>query len=195
MAAYVRTNMGCVVLREKPILMSGPMVQAILEGRKTQTRRVVKPQPEIRADGKVLRWNNGNSFGSVAGFALDQSRHGQPGDRLWVKETFYTHDKHEPNFTGFYRATDAERDVKWKPSIFMPRRFSRLTLEITAVRVERLQSISAADCVAEGIPGDPFSPAEVRQAYQELWESINGPGSWDLNPWVWCISFRRINAS
>jgi hypothetical protein len=124
-------------------------------------------------------------------------KYGQPGDRLWVKETFWTGGTKEETA---YRA-DAEMPssatkmgCKWKPSIFMPRKASRITLEIVNVRVERLQNITEEDANAEGIPSrmsvQTLTPAVAD--YAALWESINGYGSWTMNPWVWVIEFKKL---
>jgi hypothetical protein len=129
--------------------------------------------------------------------------YGQPEDRLWVRERWAYH----PDFPdlarrAIYRADpECEHDAdRWRPSIHMPRWASRISLEITGVRVERLQSISERDSRAEGVTIEPhhsrgycageFLPPEMR-AYRDLWETINGPGSWEANPWVWVIEFRR----
>ena len=191
-------------MRERPILFSAPMVRAILDGRKTQTRRIMKPQPE-KVGGF---WQMPPPFGAmwsdnckrvpvVSGHSLaTRNRYGQPGERLWVKETFtegegviYREDwdRHD--------AITGALDGLWKPSIFMPRRFSRITLEIEAVRVERLQGISEADAFVEGCEPLPEKPNDIFQytkGYQKLWNSINGPDSWDANPWVWVVQFKRI---
>ena len=213
-------------ITERPILFSAPMVRAILEGRKTQTRRVVKPQPagNVWQDECSREW-----FVSGHGEAGDCALHcpyGSPGTRLWVRETWQgplldedqQQQWHEdgpelfrkPEFCA-YRATDLldgvdedGKDLGWRPSIHMPRWASRITLEITGVRVERLQEIHSADALAEGIQnlsdewrvsygilGEISAQHPVR-AYQLLWETINGPGSWDLNPWVWIVEFKRI---
>jgi hypothetical protein len=197
--------MEAIKVRERPILFSGPMVRAILAGRKTQTRRVVKPQP--RGDG-ITTINEAPGWWDVAilpgGFdnggcmpiAEIKCPYGQPGDRLWVRETF------APNYfdTGgtAYRAEWRQYidgicgEPAWKPSTHMPRRFSRITLEITDVRVERLQEISEADAIAEGAqcPGVPASLTD-RGAFAKLWNKINGPFAWDDNPWVWVVAFRK----
>lgn len=194
-------------MKERPILFSAPMVQALLEGRKTQTRRIVKPQPEWAKYGAMF-WKH-----KVAMIHVHACPHGKPGDRLWVKEThaFIWPDEYEPenlkDCNIEYRSDtdgkalpgdwpeesrdDPERP-KWRPSIFMPRWASRILLEITAVRVERLQDISEDDAIAEGCfaLGDCECTA-VRQ-YRDLWESINGTTSWGANPWVWVVEFRRV---
>lgn len=207
-------------MRERPIPFSAPMVRAILAGAKTQTRRIVKhhitgPNPPggfydwhdkrtgawVGAHGGNLKFNKTN--------AAVLCPYGGPGDRLWVRETWHS----SPHFDCLYRADydDGARLAKviahggWKSSIHMPRWASRITLEITDVRVERLQEISEADAIAEGI--EPGSARDFwklygrgangdmdrspRVAYRSLWESIHGVGSWDANPWVWVVEFRR----
>lgn len=171
-------------MKERPILFSTPMVRAILGGRKTQTRRVVKAQHSSLVENLIDNWE-GRPF-----------PFGKPGDRLWVRET-WTHDD-EGNIS--YRAQMDDwvecPGNKWKPSIFMPRIASRITLEISTIRVERLQDISEEDAKAEGPSQHPEYPKEFycswRKAYQVLWDSINGPGSWDRNPWVWVIEFKGV---
>lgn len=162
-------------MKERPILFSGAMVRAILDGSKTQTRRVCKldvrggmPQPELDS---LLRC----------------CPYGQPGDRLWVRETWAKTYVRQAGAEWFVYATGDNRTDyggPWKPSIHMPRAASRITLEITGVRVERLGEISESDARAEGVQ----SVAE----FKELWASINGLGSWEANPWVWVVEFRRI---
>lgn len=173
-------------IKERPILFKGEMVRAILAGRKTQTRRILKFDPLDSYDFASCQEN------------LSRCPYGQSGDRLWVKETFAT----DGSGLLWWRADgdDQPKAGPWKPSIFMPRWASRITLEIVAVRVERLQEISARDCFAEGIerPKFPNFGTDVtirdnaRNDYRLLWESINGPSSWDRNDWVWCISFRKL---
>lgn len=187
-------------MTERPILFSGAMVRAILAGTKSQTRRVVK--------GIALEWLRPDGFTPEFAAAPENGLcpYGAPGDRLWVREAFI----HEPAdycweasvsipcqpASTVYRADfpDSRPGEGWKPSIHMPRNLSRITLEITGVRVERLQDISEADAIAEGIerPADGIPICNARQWYQVLWGQINGPDSWGANPWVWCISFRRI---
>ncbi len=176
-------------MKERPILFSGPMVRAILEGRKTQTRRIammrvcgghVCPCPSDWTEYLVAR-------GSIQPY-------GTIGDHLWVREAWgmckYGH---------LYRA-DCEipkdlEDVKWHPSIHMPRRLCRLTLEITEVRVQRLQEIIGPDIKAEGTPGThDISDMDNldRMLFEKIWDSINGKRApWASNPWVWAITFRR----
>ncbi len=249
-------------MKERPILFSAPMVRALLDGSKTQTRRVVKPQPSGSSlddplDGKWL----GKTFdGLILPKIRDlpiETPYGQPGDRLWVRESWrigaWCEDNgllaidylaSEPEKTPWIKvpedaenfhggsvfekywvqstddaiesdlSTDINGRYHWepgqspcrkRPSIHMPRWASRITLEITRVRVERLQEISGDDAKAEGVDipktmsvldndtkGRPHSA--YRHCYKLLWESINGPGSWDLNPWVWVVEFTRHNA-
>lgn len=178
--------------RESPILFSGEMVRAILAGRKSQTRRVVK--------GVALQWVADGMFTPEYVALCDNglSPYGYAGDRLWVRETFVA----SPDGV-IYRATESEHGInapddspRWKPSIFMPRQFSRLKLEVIGVRVERLHAITKEDAEAEGVV-TPDSHTTVRGAFQELWNRINekrGYG-WDKNPWVWVISFKRVEPS
>lgn len=185
--------------KSRPILFSGAMVRAILDGRKTQTRRVIKPvQP--RDDGM---WPAGRD-------PVPDCPYGQVGDLLWVRETWRTesdcyNDLAPGELSGeetILYAADADwgsnRTVgRSRPSIHMPRWASRLTLRVMDVRVERLQAISAADAIAEGcapvplhsLDCDSISPV---QEYRALWGHINGRGSWAANPWVWVVSFERL---
>lgn len=201
-------------MKERPILFSGPMVRAILEGRKTQTRRIVKPQPPNGCEYVI----NGAGSHALCYHAADPRicvaptpkstdhrlpcPYGQPGDRLWVKETFRQVFDTPAIFE--YRAdghTEHPLKPKWKPSIFCTRAASRITLEVAAVRVERLQDISPEDALAEGIehyvPGVSAGQrgeveADPIAEYRDLWEFINGDGSWAETPWVWVVEFRRI---
>ena len=195
-------------MKERPILFSAPMVRALLNGSKTQTRRAVKPSPvaDIRfCGGAYIPTNKHGDIAVEAPHIASFSPYGQPGDRLWVRETFIDASSALHSCV-IYRADgdDQACGQSWKPSIFMPRWASRIMLEITDVRVERLQDISAADAQAEGIVpdgdggwhladtrhymGDPIS------SYASLWEYINGPDSWEANPWVWVIEFRKVTA-
>ncbi len=190
-------------MKERPILFSAPMVRAILAGTKTQTRRVVKDRHIGQIDTSKLP--------GPAGWSRPMP-YGQPGDRLWVRETWACFDSHvRPKSRIAYRSDtpDGEMvrvDAPWKPSIHMPRWASRITLEVTGVRVERLQDISEADALAEGVEqvlkgrfriygretDGRDTDRSARTSYCSLWESINGPGSWDANPWVWVIEFKRV---
>lgn len=206
-------------MSERPILFSAPMVRAILNGTKIQTRRIVKHEPInivpfIGVDNRPT-----GEFGLCLthhGVISEHVRcpYGMPGDRLWVREAWsadypevgYQADLGRTYFpqdhahrTDLLRMYDRQRG-RWRPSIHMPRWASRILLEISDVRVERLQDISQADALAEGVNvhsdhhGRPrasiYSPV---QAYRDLWEEINGPESWDANPWVWVIEFRRVD--
>jgi hypothetical protein len=184
-------------MKERPILFSGPMVQAILSGKKTQTRRVVKLRngqylpPSERADPNGWRQ------------MLRLCPYGQPGDRLWVRETHLLDCSH-PSDTQVFRADRPQwtlpGGVHWRTAIHMRREASRITLEVTRIRVERLQEISEADAIAEGYPIDRFNPCEnqkhdqARYWYRHLWDDINGPGSWDANPMVWVIDFKVVTS-
>ena len=196
-------------IKERPIIFSAPMVSAILDGRKTQTRRIAKSIGIVPGIGPVC--NGSDNIRDWPQFC----QYGKPGCRLWVKETYCKHGalisyKADDDWIAEYRKSSDFNVIdnpKWKPSIHMPRIASRITLEITDIRVEQLQDISEEDALAEGvniyapyvgvdcegnvIESDIISwmPSDY---YRELWESINGKGSWDLNPWVWVIQFKRI---
>jgi hypothetical protein len=165
-------------MKERPILFSGPMVRAILDGRKTQTRRPVKPQPFVATPSM---------------FDLSKCPIGQPGDRLWVRETWqlcdYDGPGGYPKTDSVYRA-DGETDDKrkgWRPSIHMPRSASRITLEIARVWVERVQDITEDGAIREGmVRVDRCSPFQM---FRDTWQSIYG--TWDANPFVWAVEFRR----
>lgn len=197
-------------MTERPILFSGEMVRAIIAGRKTQTRRIVKPQPDCRVDGE-LYWNVGGHRLRPTATNPIRCPYGQPGDRLWVRETWRRAYAPGNGSTGVIYRADAPRALgmdeystrhAWHPSIHMPRLASRITLEIVSVRAEWLNDISEADAMAEG--GPPSTPSIDRISrefgyedfprswFAQLWESINGPGSWEANPLVWRIEFRRV---
>lgn len=244
-------------MKSRPILFNGAMVRALLNGSKTQTRRIVKIKPPLCnppyfATGKVLsdlptqpgafmefRYDKQPSDG--ASFLIN-CPHGQPGDRFWVRETFRIGEDLGDDWESWMETgdrfviCDAGHDIgkgsedycvpieyevprnakeihnsertpeHWRsfgpiPSIFMPRWASRIQLEIVSVRVERLQDIGETDARAEGVMieerhtmgycSGQFLPPSIR-AYSELWESINGAGSWAANPWVWVVEFKRI---
>lgn len=185
-------------MKSKPILFSTPMVQAIFDDRKTQTRRIIKPQP--KDDLSFLGWKLPEyvqvAFGrGVKTDSLHKFPFGQVGDVLWVRETWQNS---ENNVYYHYKADFTEPGKGWKPSIFMPKDAARIWLKITDVRVERLNDISAEDSQKEGITwnqGEEWE-AKYQNAYsykfKMLWESINGEESWNANPWVWVIEFERI---
>ena len=183
-------------MKERPILFSGPMIRALLDGRKTQTRRIVKPQPTEQ----VYQIYHSANFApsdpldqDVPDFAREiHCPYGAPGDQLWVRETWA-----EDGIGYTYRATNETWPHHWAPSIFMPRAASRIQLEIVDVRVERVQDITTADACAEGVPGcrDDLSNVHAVEFFKALWDQINGarPGySWANNPWVWCLTFKRL---
>ena len=210
-------------MRERPILFSAPMVKALLAGTKTQTRRIVKQQDCIHgptASGGLFWIPEGMQGDPEPNcptvLASSRCPYGQPGDRLWVKETWKADqiwDGHRPldipeGEAVLYTADEhATRIVPFgwgrgRPSIFMRRWMSRITLELTSVRVERLNAISEEDAQAEGVVGCARQNSyprgceglPQRAEYAILWESINGSGSWAANPWVWVLSFRRVAA-
>lgn len=186
-------------MKERPILFSGPMVNAIREGRKTQTRRIVRESP---MDICTFLGANRRPTGEY-GLCLESERvitkhvrcpYGKPGDRLWVRET---HSVQPCNCCVRYKADDDLLDAgeKWQPSIFMYRKDSRITLEITNVRVERLHDLSESGAEAEGVSSTFAGSFEIpaRDAFQSLWQKINGKKCpWASNPWVWVVEFRKI---
>ncbi|WP_416359198.1 hypothetical protein [Delftia acidovorans] len=199
-------------MKERPILFSGSMVRALLAGTKTQTRRAFSPRMEklMRAAAAMGEVSHFLDEGSMQPNDLDYVRsfcpYGQPGDKLWVREAFM----HEPADYCWeasvsipcrpaetaYRADfpNSQPGEGWKPSIHMPRNLSRILLEITGVRVERLQDISEADALAEGVPHSLNLPGGrfARENFEHLWWTINGDGSWESNPWVWVVEFKRV---
>jgi len=196
-----------------PIIFSTESVRAILDGRKTQTRRLINPQPFETNLG--YKWKEFSFLcdADIKYFMPKHCRYGQVGDRLWVKETWRPYSENEvvieykadgtiinypksPSFT-FYGCGE-----RWHPSIFMPRSASRTDLEITDVRVERVQDINLNDCKAEGIGQYTFArgccseqPPDARWKFIELWNSLNAKRGygWERNPYVWCISFKKLN--
>jgi hypothetical protein len=228
-------------VKERPILFGAPMVLAILAGQKTQTRRVVKgwgrlvTPPESHPFTGELVGDLGYpaSAGQTwAGFAAKDSASpiylrcpfGQPGDRLWVRETWapfgpldqQNREQAPPGSVAMYRAGAAyfTAPMKWRPSIHMPRWASRITLEVTGVRIERLWEISEDDAKAEGVARElgrdvpaamgggvnPWRDYEDEEnwytsaggSFGSLWRSINGRESWTSNPWVWVVEFKRL---
>ena len=238
-----------VAIKERPILFSGEMVRAILEGRKTQTRRVVKELPGGRGGpvgDHVIYWRKGeedpdrwcgcDGLGSLGWLKCP---FGVPGDRLWVRETWRPEEldddegldgvrfRADGHFEPIQNTPEAANDwcsvalgqlLRWRPSIYMPRWASRITLEVTDVRVERLREISRDDCLAEGVQepqcpscgytsrdaalwndhrlcGEP-EPASVVDVFRDGWDASNTKrGSpWDTNPWVWVVEFKRVQA-
>jgi len=245
-------------MKERAILFSGPMVRALLAGAKTQTRRVVKPQPTGFVSECGVRLPDGtpdtrmpiNDSDHPAGRVIT-CPYGVPGDRLRVRETFFAYGRWETRYsktlqrdewrfvdmtieTGrsyhyaasgndFPLSTRRDAAPGWhkRSALFMPRMASRITLEIVATRIERLNDCSEQDAVAEGIGADAEVSGAGREAlgigapsdkeasargaaihtggpsailaYRNVWESINGAGSWSLNPWIWVVAFRQLN--
>lgn len=220
-------------LNEKPILFSGPMVRAILDGRKTMTRRVVTPQPHFDFTGP--EWDEPACCDSKGKLCIGPRTFAiwledfhiacpyQPGAQLWVRETFYLDDidyseggvlpSQQPEDSSLYYRADGEccqqvpecacaevGKTKWRPSIFMPRWASRITLEIAAVRCERVQDIGNVEVRAEGMEladtyGQSYPRAKWRGIFARTWDALNAKRgySWEANPWVWVVEFRRIN--
>lgn len=210
-----------MTLPEHPILFSGEMVRAILDGRKTQTRRVILPQPYDAARGMI--WRGGSKL-RLAGYGADYVHtdrnamekamrevcpYGKKGHRLWVREAWRIYSADEGTQSVQYRA-DVPGGSDWKPSIHMPRWASRINLEITDVRVERVQEIGGRDAVEEGIdlkkhecgcevcsPSTKLCPATTSSLvmeYASLWDSLNGKNghAWALNPYVYVIVFQKV---
>lgn len=203
-------------MKERPIIFSGEMVRAILEGRKTQTRRVVKYNYDVVGDDCGFP-----DYGFVDSRhreivdILSRCPYGNPGDSLWVRETWSDYwmneDVLDPRLrTIHYRSTwdkSLADDPLWKPSIFMPRWASRILLEVVSVRVERLHDITDNSSIAEGVAWDNACPEEVssgwcpgaydtpRDAFSALWDSINAKRGygWETNPWVWVVLFKVID--
>lgn len=214
----------------KPILFSTPMVQAILDGRKTMTRRVMNPQPLFYTGRKYVfaddvcpkKWEDCDNI-------IDTYQY-QPGDILWVRETWNAayNDNARTQVDHYIYKTDKPSTEHWRPSIFMPRKAARIFLRVTDIRVERLQDITGGQAIKEGVPTEwPMEAVYCHECkgegligtchpvtlgymeidcphcetpakrFRSLWDSINGKRGygWDINPWVWVISFERINAA
>ncbi|MEL2301122.1 hypothetical protein AAER91_18290 [Klebsiella pneumoniae] len=236
-------------MKERGMIFNGEMTRAILDGRKTQTRREVKLNLDISCLATTYDWATSlaaNHYQALTEEQIQQKAeslrgvihpvilgngqmvsiicpHGKPGDRIWVRETFCPVDDTQyggekwvdyratPRYeathpAGWDSAPNDTEALKWRPSIHMPRWASRILLEITDVRVERLNAISEEDATAEGVPpagsllpdypGTFLTPkgdfATAKVAFQRLWESIYGEESWKANGWVWVISFKRV---
>lgn len=215
--------------KERPILFSTPMVKAILDGRKTETRRIIKPQPiwNVEEDGNIYQGNH-KGYIKVDGhpnwrelFVSEFCTH-EVGDILWVKETFREY--YEPNGNPnepliAYKADDNASPDKWRPSLFMPKYIARIWNLIKSVHIEKLQDITEAGALAEGIPfyksstGDDLyykdymadskgyghpeydypTVSTAVESFKTLWQSINGIESWEVNPWVWVIKYKVLS--
>ncbi|WP_063616236.1 hypothetical protein [Enterobacter roggenkampii] len=225
-------------ITERGMIFNGEMVRAILDGRKTQTRRIMKPQPTLDdfvcpydgpRGGHIWPSKNHqyalhvermlqNGDGGWEGLASDACHFGGIGDRIWVRETWAEAGAGAPDLQLYranypahvpthYENVPPAEDVRWTPSIHMPRWASRITLEITGVRVEQLKSISEDEARSEGVarlrecfwkhyqPGWTQHQLSARGAFATLWDSIYGSGEWDRNPWVWVIEFKRIEGA
>ncbi|EPC3761914.1 hypothetical protein ACRZET_002575 [Klebsiella michiganensis] len=230
-------------MKERGMIFNAEMVRAILDGRKTQTRRIMAPQPAddiergIFPNPEVIGWKSSlrHKHGSTTAHFCP---HGKPGDRIWVREAFRVHSRATDVATLVYKASERNSwteqthrvpvavcnkpatPEKWTPSLHMPRWASRILLEITDVRVERLNAISEEDAQSEGVHTEVWDQTVVarnyavrdeffqfwsddmphyvemnqlyRSSFRSLWESIYGEESWNANPWVWVISFERI---
>lgn len=207
-------------MKERPIIFSTPMVKAILAGRKTQTRRVLKP----KAQEYMRNYMNKVLDGTIYNYSFEEELatcpYGKPGDFLWVRETWghtghgvwKVSDARMASLNGkvVYRA-DEDTPGGWFPSIHMPKEFARIFLKITDVRIERLQDISDKDAKSEGmyarstVGDDPSHPVwtwapdsprfdTAKAAFEYLWQVINGPDAWNANPWIYALTFERVEA-
>ncbi|OVV33149.1 hypothetical protein [Klebsiella pneumoniae] len=223
-------------MKERGMIFNGEMTRAILDGRKTQTRREVKLNLDISCLATTYDWATSlaaNHYQALTEEQIQQKAeslrgvihpvilgngqmvsiicpHGKPGDRIWVRETFCPVDDTQyggekwvdyratPRYeathpAGWDSAPNDTEALKWRPSIHMPRWASRILLEITDVRVERLKSISDGDAIREGCSiADMKSGDCVADVFARLWASIYGAESWNANPWVWVIEFKRV---
>ena len=193
--------------------MNGEMVRALLDGRKTQTRRIIKDctvgRDQISKFIQIEKKFIGCYPEDVPELIRECCPYGIPGDRIWVREAFRVHSRATDVATLVYKASERNSwteqthrvpvavcnkpatPEKWTPSLHMPRWASRILLEITGVRVERLRSMSQDDARAEGVIA-ASGPMEAGLAFRELWDSIYGEVSWKANPWVWVIEFKRV---
>ncbi|MGC8342236.1 morphogenetic protein [Pantoea ananatis] len=198
-------------MRERPILLKAEMVRAVLDGRKTQTRRMLTSRQLKMIDaaasiGECYPLESGHQHENSQSYYREWCPFGAVGNRLWVREAWARYNIDQDSHDIAYRATtpdDWPKEGRWRPSIHMPRWASRITLEITGVRVERLWEISEDDAKAEGCSFEAlrFKPGtrEVEEmghtaVYQfgGFWQSIYGEESWQANPWVWVIEFKRV---
>lgn len=207
-------------MKERPILFSTAMVKAILESRKTQTRRVIKNPYKYELNPDFSKSMDSFAIGGIEKL-INNCPYGKPGDRLWVRETWqetiFLHPSDE-NYGYIYKASENgeawesnDENWKWKPSIFMPYEAARILLEITDIRVERVQDISENDAISEGIEmvsefellgnfyanygkEDIGTALHPTNSFRTLWNSINAKRGygWDVNPWVWVVEFKKL---
>ena len=195
--------------KERPITFSAEMVRAIREGRKTQTRRIVKPQPGMSEPHRPC-CSNERHYEAWWDFDTDRSwrcPYGLPGDRLWVREElFYLGDLANFETVRFAYAADCQdaeltrRTWKSRRAMFLPKSWSRIKLEITEVEMRRLEDMSASDCVHEGVTdlaGDDMYAAadDAFRKFRQLWDRINGDGAYAENPWVWALTFKVVEGA
>ena len=197
-------DMAVTAIKERPILMCGPMIRATLEDMKTQTRRIVSLREFGPSDTPGYQWHFRDRRGLWNDISterlLELCPHGEVGTRLWVRETWYTDDGRTAQYRADYGhgtrepADIADRGQHWRPSIFMPRWASRILLEITEVRVQRVQEISDDDVKSEGVLTFAERYPLGVSFFKPLWDSLNAKRGygWDKNPWVWVLGFRRI---
>lgn len=216
-------------MKERPILFSGPMVRAILEGRKTQTRRVLKYEHFHGClTGDCPHQKQDECDACLAEYANTECPYGVPGDRLWVRESWALTGDRLIDPCLVYRADNAQLPIckhkgghdlwypdgcsdpitsselikpdlshlGWRVSIHMPRWASRITLDITDVRVQLVQEISAFDAIDEGVQRQE-APYDAREPFRDLWDSINAKRGfgWETNPWVWALTFKKIETA
>lgn len=209
---------GDMKIKERGITFNGEMVRAILDGRKTQTRRIISPQPEL-TERSGFSWK-GALFGAGSddretnrNFAHCRCPLGKVGDRLWVREPFgfsirsvggSPHEQlvfkaSKPDAVRYYDCNGVPSPMKWSPSSQMPRKYSRITLEITDIRVERLNDMCENDARSEGCEGGHNSipryhySATPHEHFHHVWTSIYGQDSWQSNPFVWVVEFKVVD--
>lgn len=212
-------------MKERGMIFNGEMVRAILDGRKTQTRRIMKPQPAddiargVFPNPNAFGWKSSlkHKYGSATAHFCP---FGKPDDRIWVRETWARYNIDQNSHDIAYRATtpaDWPEEGRWRPSIHMPRWASRILLEITGVRVERLHAADESDLLDElgdmledcdSVAGKAFNHAEhyaiagvpvglcpEMHGFKAWWDKVNGDGCFDSNPWVWVIEFKRVEVN